>query len=178
MTRSLMTTLRSAVIAAGATASILGCGGTDAPSGSADTGPMEFIDLRAEDIGANRAVIRFGTSRQTTCEAEYGLQEDVLDLSATDPSMGPELYAFDHEVPLEDLQPATLYHYRARATDEAGDTYFSDVLQFATDVADIVAELTNFVGLDQGTSVSGVSSNFGGVGNDDAWGRTTRWTAS
>lgn len=145
---------------------LTGCG--DDSTSSSDPG-LDFIDLRAEDIGSTRAVIRFQTSRETTCEAEYGLAVDVLDQTATDPSMGPELYAFDHEVPLEDLQPATAYYYRARALDPDGRTYHSETLQFTTQAA-AQTQLIDFAQLSQGASIAAVSSNFGGAANSATWG--------
>lgn len=163
--------------------SLSGCSNSNPSAAETD---LQFVDLRAEDVAATRAVIRFSTSRQTTCEAEYGLHPDSLDQSATDPSMGPELYSFDHEVPLEDLLPATLYYYRARATDETGQTWHSDTQQFVTESAPVAAQLTNFASLDQGSLIAAVSSNFGNAANGDTWGAnlaidgrmTTEWATN
>jgi len=145
-----------------------GC--ADDKSTGASSSDLAFVNLRAEDVSGTRAVIRFGTSRPTTCEAEYGLEQASLDRSATDPTMGPELYALDHEVPLEDLLPSTRYYYRARATDEQGATFRSEILQFVTDAAPVVSALTNFATLDQGSTIAAVSSNFGGAANNATWG--------
>ncbi len=64
-----------------------GCGAsdTDTSSGAAVT----FSDLRGEEIGSQRAVIRFTTSQPATCEAEYGLSAEALSQRATDPMMAP-----------------------------------------------------------------------------------------
>jgi hypothetical protein len=139
----------------------------DSSSGS-DPG-LEFLGLRAEEIGPRRAVIRFDTSRPTTCEAEFGASPDVLDRSATDPSMGPELFALDHEIPLEELAPATTYHYRARAEDESGRVYLSALQSFTT-LPDSAASLVDFATLSRGASIVAVSSNFGGAANHETWG--------
>lgn len=146
-----------------------GCSDSSPSASDPDSG-LQFIDLRAEDVAATRAAIHFSTSLETTCEAEYGLHADSLNHSATDPSMGPELYAFDHDVPLEDLQPATRYYYRARATDASGQTWRSVIQQFVTHDAPAATQLTNFAALDQGASVAAVSSNFGNAANSATWG--------
>jgi hypothetical protein len=159
--------LRTVAVPLLATLCLLGCG--DDKATGVDAG-LEFIDLRAEDVAGTRAVIRFVTSRPTTCEAEFGLQETNLDRSASDPTMGSELYGLDHEVPLEDLLPATRYYYRARATDEQGNTYHSGVLQFVTDALPDAPALTNYARLDQGSTITSVSSNFAGAANDATWG--------
>ncbi|MDA0334937.1 MAG: discoidin domain-containing protein [bacterium] len=151
-----------------ATLSLPGC--DDDKSSGADGGDVAFINLRAEDVSGTRAVIRFGTSRPTTCETEFGQDAAALDRSATDPTMGPELYALDHQVPLEDLLPATRYYYRARATDEQGVVFRSAIQQFVTEDAPVAPLLTNFASLDQGSAIVAVSSNFGGAVNGATWG--------
>lgn len=142
--------------------------GSPADPGAAD---LQFIDLRVEEIGPTRGVVRFRTSRPATCQAEYGLAETALDRVATDPAMGPDTLADEHEVPLEDLEPATVYHYRARAADQAGRAYRSQVQTFTTtDAATTGAGLVNFSLRSEGTTVLGVSSNYGGGDHDSAWG--------
>lgn len=48
---------------------------------------VNFLNLRVEGIGAKRAVLRFETSRETSCEAEFGLKAENLDRQARDPDM-------------------------------------------------------------------------------------------
>ncbi len=139
-----------------ATLSLPGC--DDDRSSGADGGDVAFINLRAEDVSSTRAVIRFGTIRPTTCETEFGQDAAALDRSATDPTMGPELYALDHQVPLEDLLPATQYYYRARATDEQGVIFRSAIQQFVTEDAPVAPMLTNFASLDQGSVLAPYST--------------------
>lgn len=148
---------------------VSGCSDSDSAAGRDTDAELSFADLRVEDIGASRAVVRFTTSRPTTCEAEYGGGPDTLDQVAVDPAMGPGAFALDHEVALEDLVPGTVYYYRARALDAAGQTFYSDVQQFTTATAPLV-ELVNFANLSEGATIIGVSSNFGGAGNGDTWG--------
>ncbi|MBT7863779.1 MAG: discoidin domain-containing protein [Gemmatimonadetes bacterium] len=131
---------------------------------------VDFIDLRVEEIGPNRAVVRFETSEPTTCEAEFGTAADALDQMATDPSMEPESYLTEHDVPLEDLEPTTHYYVRARAELPSGDVFFSEMIEFSTVDATAGDSLVNFGLSANSTTVSGVSSNFGGGANDSFWG--------
>jgi hypothetical protein len=134
-------------------------------------GPVTFTPLRAEELGATRVVIRFDTSRPTSCEAEYGLSADALDLTATDPEMGDGELSLDHQVPLEDLTPETTYHVRAKATDAAGDTYYSDPITLRTTAAPVDGgDLVDVATLEAGAVVAAVSSNWGGGANDSSFG--------
>lgn len=137
---------------------------------SATTTAISFENLRVEEISARRAVIRFQTSSPTTCEAEYGLAEDSLVNTTTDPSMEDGAFEFEHEVPIEDLSPETVYYYRARATDTTGSTVYSDVRQFTTLSSTAATEFTNVATLSRGAAISEVSSNFGMGGNSSTWG--------
>ncbi len=132
------------------------------------TGAVEFANLRAEEIGSTRAVVRFATSRPTSCEAEYGVAEDAMDLRATDPEMPDGELVLVHEVPLEDLPAETEIFWRARAVDADGVVAVSDVHSFTTLAeADNGTPLQNFAA---GTPAAQVSSNFGGGDNAGTWG--------
>lgn len=139
---------------------------------------LEFSALRVEEIGALRAVVRFTTSVESTCELEYGASRDRLTLRATDPDMDPlNPYSIDHQVPLEDLEPDTQVFYRARATTRSETTYFSEVDSFETQAPDSadsttspIRGMTNIALLSAGAQISEVSSNFGGAGNGETWG--------
>ncbi len=136
---------------------------------------VAFFDLRAEDVTSSRAVVRFDTSVQTTCELEYGFEQDQLSLSAVDPDMDPDNpYAIEHEVPVEDLPPLTRVYYRARATTRDGATFYSEITSFDT-LADEPSEnhtdqMLNVALLSAGSSIVEVSSNFGGATNSGTWG--------
>ncbi|MBF2054633.1 MAG: discoidin domain-containing protein [Candidatus Sericytochromatia bacterium] len=126
---------------------------------------VAFLNFRIEEIGPQRAVVRFDTSLETTCEAEYGTDPEQLSQRATDPAMDESNpYALDHEVPLEDLRPGQRYYVRARATDRQGRTFFSEVYDFETLAETEIAlppGLTQHSLPDSGARVSGVSSVFG-----------------
>ena len=129
---------------------------------------LAFENLRTEEIGPTRAVVRFETTLPTTCEARYGTSADALDNAATDPNMEPGELSITHEVPLEDLEPNTTYFWRGYVVDETGSETLSEVQEFTTAEADGAApELQNFA-LD--AVVMDVSSNFGGGDLDSTWG--------
>jgi len=131
---------------------------------------VSFIDVRAEEIGSSRAVIRFQTSRPTSCEVEYGTERDALTLRATDPSMDDDELDIDHEVALEDLQPDTTYFYRGYTVDADGQVFRSAIESFVTLASGVDADLRNVALLEEGAAVVQVSSNFGGAENDETWG--------
>ncbi len=98
-----------------------------------DNGSSIFSNLRVEEITTTGAVVRFTTTLPTTCEVDYGPDGSLLDQTAVAPPMsmmGP--FGTMHEVPLSSLTPNTLYYYQARAEDEGGGTYLSDLLSFTT----------------------------------------------
>ena len=57
------------------------CGDGDGSAGPAPDESIEFTDLRAEGITATSAMVRFNTSRLTTCEAQYGVVHDVFQVA-------------------------------------------------------------------------------------------------
>jgi hypothetical protein len=136
---------------------LMACG-SDGSTAARD--PVEFLDVRIEELAPTRAVARFQTSRPTTCEVQFGTRPDALDLTATDPNMADDELAIDHEVPLEDLRPSTAYAWRAKATDERQETYFSDVRSFETPEALETGDRINIALASAGTTISGRSSNW------------------
>ena len=131
---------------------------------------LEFSNLRAEAVTATSAILRFDTSLPTTCEVEYGLAIDELDLTATDPTMGEDdPYSYDHEVPVEDLLAGRTYYWRGRAEDADGNVYRSGIQSFET-LAAGGPTFANLALLEDGATVTGVSSNFGDAANDERWG--------
>jgi hypothetical protein len=154
---------------------------------SDDSAAIDFSTLRIEEVSATRAVVRFDTDVPASCEVEYGLARDSLDLRATDPDMEPGTLALMHSVALEDLSHGTTYYVRARATDADGQTAYSSIVEFTTlHGEDVTAGLTNVALLSQGTTVIEVSSNWGGGGNDSSYGihkaldgsESTEWSSN
>lgn len=162
----MLRTLASTLILTGAAC----VGGGDPPPPDGDgTDVLTFENLRAEEVTATTARLRFLTSEPTSCEVEYGTADDALNDIATDPTMDEGELDADHDVLVEGLTPETTYHWRARVVDAAEKVTRSEVLTFTTLAAEETGE-ENVAALDMGASISGVSSNFGGAANDQSWG--------
>lgn len=131
--------------------------------------PVTFSQLRLEEVTATRAVLRFTTSRPTSCEAELGTSPDALNLRFTDPDMRPGELVTQHQVPLENLAAAQTYFVRARAVDASGGVFLSETLSFTT-LPSTGATRDNVALRSAGASVTFVSSNWGGGGNDSSYG--------
>lgn len=143
-------------------ASLLGCA-REAP-------PVTFSNLRVEMVTATRAVARFNTSAPTSCRVLFGQDAAALTRSATDPNMAPGTLVTDHTVPLEDLTAMATWHWRAEAVDQDKRTFLSDPQSFTTAMGVSTGNLTNVALRSAGTTVTAVSSNYGGAGVDSAWG--------
>lgn len=149
-------------------AAMTACG--NGKASNATSSALEFSHLRVEDIGVTSAVVLFDTSLPSSCEVEYGLTQNNLDGHATDPSMTPGTLVLTHRVPLLSLSPATTIYYRARATDANLRSYFSDTLSLGTLSNDADAGSANVALLSAGTTIVGVSSNYGNADNASAYG--------
>ncbi|MGE3725043.1 MAG: hypothetical protein AB7I41_05805 [Candidatus Sericytochromatia bacterium] len=124
---------------------------------------VNFLNLRVEEISAKQAVLRFQTSRETSCEAEFGLKAENLDRRARDPDMDlNNPYSIQHQVPLEDLESGQTYYLRARAQDPQGNVFYSELLTFQTPVAEALPPGLKALALGDDFEVAGVSSQFGG----------------
>ncbi|HVU04305.1 MAG TPA: discoidin domain-containing protein [Polyangiaceae bacterium] len=142
----------------------------DAQRKDAATTALRFIALRVENVSATRAVVRFDTSRPATCFVDFGVSPDALDAHATNPDMRDDTLVLVHEVPLEDLVPATTYWFRATATDATGSTHASNVVPFTTTGSTDAASRENVALSSAGTTIAGKSSNYSGAGDDEPFG--------
>lgn len=143
------------------------------PPDPPDPSVITFSDLRVEDIGPNRAVMRGDTSIEATCAVEYGLTMDNLEWTATDPEMEEGEFAINHQVPLEDLMPETTYYLRALAEGPEDEVGMSEIIMFTTPVDpadDPTDDMVNVAMLSEGTAVAGVSSNWSNGDNDSGFG--------
>ncbi len=139
--------------------------------GNENQSEIVFSDFSLHHNSTQSVEISFITSAPSTCEILYGLSDDDLSQLASDPAMMPGDLSTEHNVPLEGLTPNTLYYYQARATDEVGATYFSQLRTFTTEQeTEESATQSNVALLSMGTTVVDVSSNFGGAENDESWG--------
>ncbi len=83
---------------------------------SPDTAPPVITSVAAGSIGASSAVIGWSTNEAADSQVEYGLTAAFGQSSSLDPSR-----VTTHSVTLAGLTAATLYHYRVKSRDAAGN---------------------------------------------------------
>jgi hypothetical protein len=85
----------------------------------------------ASDITTKNALISWSTSRVSDSKIQYGTSSN--DYFEEEPSKSNQLTS--HEINLSNLSPGTKYYYRAKWTDEDGNTGISEEKTFTTDPA-------------------------------------------
>ena len=123
------------------------------------------------DIKPRSATLLADSNIDLVCAVAYGLTAEYGQI-ATDLDMARGGHS-DHHPVLTGLEPDTLYHYRVGGMGPDGTVYRSGDLTFRTPPDDDNQQQSNGANvalLSQGTTVVGVSSNFGGGGNDSTWG--------
>jgi hypothetical protein len=148
----------------------------DSQTGENEVLPLEdipggFKGPEVTDNTGTSVVVRFVSGVPTACNVTYGTDTSYGAI-ATDVMMAGGTR--EHDVLLTGLTPGTTYHYRVNLTDEQARLYQSQDLIFTTaETASQPAERPegeNLAALAAGARVVGVSSNWGGGGNDDTWG--------
>jgi hypothetical protein len=123
-------------------------------------------------VTTKKAKISWSTSRASDSKVAYGTKSGSY--NSEEPSNSSQVT--DHTINLTNLLPGTTYYYKARWTDEDGNTGQSDEKTFTTDAAptikDVVAKNIGLSGaIIQFTSKGaskvriyyGISTSFGGV---------------
>ena len=87
-------------------------------------------------ITTKSATIGWSTDRASDSKVQYG--KGSGDYYSEEPSNSEQVT--DHEIKLSNLSPGTTYHYRARWTDEDGNTGLSGEKSFKTDPAPTVID--------------------------------------
>lgn len=123
----------------------------------------EFVD-----ITAHSATVLVTTQVDLACAVVYGPTAE-LGMLATDTDMAGGGHS-DHHPLLTGLEPDTLYYARLQGSGPDGTLYRSELYTFRTLPADRVDRGDNLASSQNGGRVSAVSSNFGGGGNDGAFG--------
>jgi len=109
----------------------------------------------ATGITTKKATISWGTDRTSDSKIQYG--DDSSDYFDEEPSKST--HTTDHSIQLTNLSPGTTYYYKAKWTDEDGNTGMSDEETFTTDPAPSSSEVSAAtIGLDYAT-VQFTSSN-------------------
>ena len=125
-------------------------------------GPPRITDITAQD-----AVLRVQSSVALACSVVYG-ETGAFGMIATDIDMAGGAHS-DHHPVLAGLKPDTEYSYRVQGTAADGRLFMSATRTFRTP-ARKAAEAVNLGSLAAGARVAGVSSNYGGAGNDSSFG--------
>ena len=92
-----------------------------------DVTPPAITDILSSSIGTNTATISWNTDEPATQLVNYGLTQQYGENPAGDSSM-----VFAHRVVLTNLRPDTLYHFRVRSRDYAGNESISGDFTFHT----------------------------------------------
>lgn len=134
-------------------------------------------------ITGTEAVIRFRSAIPLACSVVYGPTEAFGSI-ATDDDMDGGAHS-DHEPALLNLSPSTRYFFRVQGTAADGTLYLGEVRSFTT-LAAAARGPVNIASIEAGARVIAVSSNWGGVADDETWGaisaidgsRGTAWSSA
>ncbi len=134
------------------------------------------------DITATDARLTFVSSIPLACSVVYGKTLNFGQI-ATDLNMNGGAI-INHNPILSKLEENTLYYYRVQGTDATGKIYWSPAATFKTTGGTITDN--NLLSLNNGATITAVSSNFSGVNNNEIWGansaidgsNATAWSSS
>jgi phosphodiesterase/alkaline phosphatase D-like protein len=142
------------------------------PDGKYTQAPALISDPKHSNITTKDATIDWVTDRLSDSKIQYGLGTDSF--FSSEPSNS--VFTTDHTISLSNLQPGTKYYYKAKWTDEDGNTGSSDVFNFTTSpppsVQDVVVKTVglNNVALEFTTTgassvkvLYGETTSFGGI---------------
>ena len=120
-----------------------------------------------EDVTDTSATITLKTGAPAFCQVNYGSTPQYGQMQRMTMS-GPMT---DHRILLPGLQPDTDYHFRLTAVDAEARVFQSADLSFRTKPAASGKPTgRNVASMSAGARVVGVSSNYGGEGNDSTYG--------
>jgi len=142
------------------------------PTGKYTTAPSLESGPSASSITTKKATISWSTSRSADSKVQYGTSSGSY--GEVEPSNSNQVTS--HSIQLTGLDPGTTYYYKAKWTDEDGNTGTSEEKSFSTDAAPTVFDVAaKNVGLSTATieyTVKGASkvkiyygktTDFGGV---------------
>lgn len=122
---------------------------------------------QALDITATTARVNFIGTEPLACYLVYGTDETFGGVT-NDPDMA-QAAIIEHNPILVDLAPDTTYFYRMQGVGEDGVMYVSPVYQFTT-LPESDEPNNNLLALENGATITAVSSNFGDQPDDGRWG--------
>ena len=157
------------------------------PDGKYTTAPTITADPVVSSVTTKRATITWGTNRAGDSKISYGTGSG----SYYDEEPSNSTQTTDHSISLTNLEPGATYFYKAKWTDEDGNTGESEEFSFNTDPAPVVKDVSaKNIGLDsalvQFTSTGaskvkiyyGKSTSFGGISEAATATSETTYTTS
>ena len=131
----------------------------DNTSGPPDTTPPVISNVLSGNITASSAVITWTTDEASNSTVEYGLTTSYGSTASNATNVT------SHSITLNNLSANTLYHYRVKSTDAAGNTATSPDHSFQTGGSSAYAPTATTIL--QGSLASGSFSNL--AGNDASY---------
>jgi hypothetical protein len=133
----------------------------------ADAGQVLSASVQVENIGTQRADVRFTSKVPTLASTAFGPDADY-GRSARMASAAPLL---SHEVPLMALTPGSAYMAHVLLIDQRATVFQHQPLEFETLEQTAISETFNNIALlDRGSVVSAVSGNWGGGDLNSSYG--------
>ncbi len=108
------------------------------PTGRFTSAPILISEPMVSDINTRRATVNWITDRNSDSKIQYGLTTNEYfteEISNSNDTL-------DHTVTLNNLQPGQTYYFRAKWTDEDGNTGVSEELSFTTLPAPQIINMT------------------------------------
>jgi phosphodiesterase/alkaline phosphatase D-like protein len=138
-----------------------------------DTTPPTISAVVAGNITATSATITWTTNELATSQVNYGLTNSYGSTTFLDPAL-----LLNHGVGITGLTPDTLYHYRVRSSDAAGNEAVSSDFTFNTDTVMTM----QLISLDVPVSVCGNYSGYNPIRINDGvvnprGGTSTTWAS-
>src|SRR5579885_54583 len=132
-----------------------GCSGvSSASSNGGGSTPLTISNLAAGTPSQSSDVISWQTSNPANSQVEYGTSTAYGSTTPLDSTM-----VTSHQVTLSNLQPSTLYHFRAHSTDASGQTVSSPDGTFTTAASsDTTPPTVSITAPANGATVSGTVS--------------------
>ncbi len=119
--------------------------------GTPDTGAPTISNVQANSITGNAATISWTTDETADTQIEYGATTSYGSSTTLNINL-----VTSHAQSLSGLNPGTLYHYRVKSRDGAGNLATSGDYTFTTSIPDGQAPTINMTAPASGSTVSGV----------------------
>ncbi len=110
--------------------------------------PPAISDVQIASTTESGVIIRWRTDKPSIGTINYGKRSDYGIVR------NPVFNAQEHEVIIEDLDPATLYHFRITASDQDGNQGISGDFIFTTETREDIEDIDRVASRDQQTLVA------------------------